>query len=62
MLTLVQLRALTWAVSQAEAWRGSLVGDPDPDTLEAFDLTVTRAKDALKALRLERKAKKRKPS
>lgn len=47
-LTVAQRDALRRAVSEAESWRGSLVGNPEP--LEEFDEFIQVAKDALKAL------------
>ena len=47
--------ALKWANENAEDWRGSLVGNPDPEPLEYFDLMVCAAK---KALRKVKKAKR----
>ncbi|UXX42089.1 hypothetical protein [Pseudomonas phage phiH2] len=50
-LTQSELRALARAVSEAEAWRGSMVGNPDPGPLEEFDAFVAKAKQALKKVR-----------
>lgn len=49
-LTVAQRAALRRAVSEAEGWRGALVGNPDPEPLEEFDEFIEVAKDALKAL------------
>lgn len=51
MLTRKQIQALKWAVEQAESWRGSMTGNPDPEPLEAFDKQVADAKGALKAIK-----------
>lgn len=45
------VKALAWAVREAEAWRGNLVGNPDPRPLAAFDAQVKQAKEALKIVR-----------
>lgn len=42
-----EYNALRWAVSEAAAWRGSLVGNPDRTELEAFDRRVLLARHAL---------------
>lgn len=55
-LTTKELRALAWAVGEAESWRGSLVGNPDPGPLEAFDACVAKAKLAMKKVRRNNKS------
>lgn len=50
-LTQSELRALARAVSEAETWRGSMTGNPDPGPLEEFDAFVAKAKQALKKVR-----------
>lgn len=45
------IAALAWAVREAEGWRGSLVGNPDPGPLMEFDANIAAAKEALKDLR-----------
>ncbi|MNQ65307.1 hypothetical protein D3C85_797600 [compost metagenome] len=45
------VKALRDAVNLAEGWRGSMVGNPDPEPLEAFDRAIRRAKQALKIVR-----------
>lgn len=50
-LTQSELRALSRAVSEAEAWRGSMTGNPDPGPLEEFDAFIAKAKQALKKVR-----------
>lgn len=42
-LTKHEYRILRWAVVQAEAWRGSLVGNPDTTELDKFDAKVAEA-------------------
>lgn len=38
---------LRWALDQAENWRGSMTGNPDPRPLEEFDKRVRKCKEAL---------------
>jgi hypothetical protein len=57
-LTQSELRALSRAVSEAEAWRGSMTGNPDPGPLEEFDAFVAKAKQALKKVRRNNNALK----
>lgn len=57
-LTRAQKSALVRAVSEAEGWRGSFVGDPDPYMLKEFDRFISKAKEALKALGLRPKVTK----
>jgi len=45
-----QRRALRWAVDRAAEWRGSLVGDPNPQPLAEFDAHVAEARAALREL------------
>lgn len=45
------VKALGWAVAQAEDWRGSLVGNPDPGPLEEFDRFIAQAKEAMSIVR-----------
>ena len=52
-LSPAELRALTWAVKEAETWRGGLTGNPDPEPLKRFDESIAMAKAALKKLRRE---------
>lgn len=56
-MTKRELRALGWCVQQAKAWRGSLVGDPDPAGLAAFDREVSVAQRAMRKLRLLKRNK-----
>lgn len=44
--------ALRWAVAQAAAWRGSLVGNPDTTALDAFDAQIKKCREALRTLNL----------
>lgn len=45
------IKALAWAVDEAEGWRGSLTGNPDPVPLAEFDAKIAQAKAALRELR-----------
>jgi hypothetical protein len=45
------VKALTRAVWEAEAWRGQLVGNPDPRPLEEFDRFIATAREALKVVK-----------
>lgn len=45
------LNALKRAIDEAEGWRGSLIGNPDPEQLEEFDEFIDTAKAALKSVR-----------
>lgn len=49
-LTKQELRMLRWAVREAAAWRGTLVGNPDPVPLQDFDACIKIAKTAVKKL------------
>ena len=53
-LTKRQLAVLSWAVREAEAWRGAVVGNPDQTELMEFDMKIIQAKEAMKQLRKER--------
>jgi hypothetical protein len=46
------LKALHWAVREAESWRGSMIGNPDTGPLEAFNAQIKLCKEALKEARL----------
>lgn len=50
-----QIQHLAWAVGEAETWRGSLVGNPDEGPLERFDAAITKAKQAVKAARADKR-------
>lgn len=52
-----QIAILKWTVDMAEDWRGSMVGNPDPEPLEIFDAQIAEAKAALRQLRKEKKVK-----
>lgn len=45
------LSALKRAIEEAEGWRGSMIGNPDPEPLEEFDEFIATARKALKAVR-----------
>lgn len=45
-----ELYAVQWAVEQAKVWRGSLVGNPDPEPLNVFDTMIARAEKALQKM------------
>lgn len=51
MITLAQLKLLSEAVSDAEAWRGSLVGCAPYEAIEDFDNKIKRMRAAVKAAR-----------
>jgi hypothetical protein len=57
MLTSKQIKALKWAVKEAEAWRGSLTGGFEGD-LRNFDKNVADAKEALKEVQAMNKREK----
>lgn len=59
-LTKAEYRALRWAISQAEDWRGTLIGNPDPQPLEHFDAYIAFAKRALKKISPYKKGGKHK--
>lgn len=50
-LTHGDVKALARAVSEAAGWRGSLVGNPDPEPLKEFDAFIKRARLALRKVR-----------
>lgn len=39
-------------IDEAEVWRGSMVGNPDPVPLQQFDAFIARARQALERVRL----------
>ncbi len=41
------IKALRRAVDEAEVWRGSMTGNPDPEPLEEFDAFIAEAREAL---------------
>lgn len=51
MITLAQLRLLSEAVSEAESWRGSMVGCAPQEALDRFDAKIKRMRAAVKAAR-----------
>ena len=54
MITLRQLRLLSEAVSEAECWRGNLVGCAPQEALDAFDQRIAAMRNAVKAARADR--------
>lgn len=46
-----EIKALSWAVREAEAWRGSLVGAAPQAVLDAFDRKIKTAKNTLTKIR-----------
>jgi hypothetical protein len=54
-LTKGDIRALSWAIENADYWRGSLVGNPDTTALILHDEYVTRAKKAIVKVKKLRK-------
>lgn len=45
------LSALNRAIDEAEGWRGSMIGNPDPEQLDEFDEFIATARKALKSVR-----------
>lgn len=43
----MNIAALKRAVAASADWRGSLVGDPDPTTLDQFDLEIAKQRKAV---------------
>lgn len=56
-LTRREFKFLNWAIGEAAAWRGSLVGNPDPTQLKNFDACIAECKRALKKVSPYRKEK-----
>lgn len=54
-LTTADIKALTWAVSQAASWRGTMTGNPDPQPLAEFDAYITLCRGALRRARNTKK-------
>lgn len=50
------IKALSKAVTEAEMWRGTLVGNPDRTALEAFDKFIDTAREAVRIVSREHKA------
>jgi len=51
--------ALRWAVTMAQDWRGSIVGNPDTTQLDAFDKQIKRCREALKEIPRDPKGAKK---
>ena len=61
-LTLHDIRLLKWCVNEAETWRGTMVGNPDPAPLAAFDARIATARAAIRKVQaLRTAARKVKP-
>lgn len=57
-ITLRQKQILAWAIDEAETWRGTMVGNPDPEPLAEFDAMIEEAREALRTVgRMERTMK-----
>lgn len=54
-LSIQQIACLRRAIEQAELWRGSMVGNPDPEPIEEFDQFIVDARKALKVADTQRK-------
>lgn len=50
------IKSLAEALDEAEGWRGTLIGNPDPEPLKEFDANIRRMRDALKAVRDQQRA------
>lgn len=50
-LTSQEINCIAWAIRNAEVWRGSLVGNPNPKRLEQFDKDIKHAKQGMRKLR-----------
>ena len=50
VLTKTQEKFLKEAIDSAEGWRGTLIGNPDPEPLEAFDKEILAMRVALAKL------------
>lgn len=50
-MTTEDIKALRWAIEQAETWRGAFTGNSNPFPLRRFNTDVRRAKAALRAAR-----------
>jgi hypothetical protein len=53
------IKLLKEAIDEAAGWRGTLVGNPDPQPLEEFDSRIAAMRAALEAVRLQNAAVKR---
>lgn len=49
------IKALAFAVREAEGWRGSMTGNPDPEPLREFDARIKEMKEALRVVRAAQK-------
>lgn len=56
VLSKKQIALFAKAIDNWEVWRGTLVGDLDPEPLQKFDAQINRAKRALEQLRAQQKA------
>lgn len=54
MITERQLRLLSEAVSEAEAWRGSMIGAAPQEAIDEFDSRIKKMRAAVKAAREDR--------
>lgn len=54
MISIRQLRLLSFAVSEAAAWRGSMVGCAPQEALDEFDANIAAMRKAVKAARDDR--------
>lgn len=50
-LSRAEIRLLADAVAEANGWRGTLVGNPDPEPLAHFDAQIAKMKAAIKKLK-----------
>lgn len=50
-LSRAEIRLLVEAVSAANDWRGSLVGNPDPEPLAQFDARIAKMRAAIRKLK-----------
>lgn len=50
-LSRAEIRLLADAVAEANGWRGTLVGNPDPEPLERFDAQIAKMKAAIRKLK-----------
>lgn len=55
MITLRQLRLLSEAVTEAELWRGSMVGAAPQSAIDAFDQRIAAMRKAVREARHDRK-------
>lgn len=50
-LSKADINTLNWAIDEAETWRGSMIGNPDPVPLRQFDAKIRKARKALEAIK-----------